>query len=163
MTWYFLGSAYFMLTTKTLTGYDLGWEICAWSYFLSSIHDRCSEETCQSFESRSKHAYYTSRTWDLTDLLMESCNDINLFPGSCLTAYPQCYSCPVDGQQPEVVVGRPLHKDLVFFFSVSDKYIVSRKLTGKNYSNLALRAPFVLLCNFKTVKPPASNTQNAKV
>ena len=86
MAWYFLGSAYFMLTTKTLTGYDLGWEICAWSYFLSSIHDRCSEETCQSFESRSKRAYYTSRTWDLTDLLMESCNDINLFPGSCLIA-----------------------------------------------------------------------------
>ena len=46
-------------------------------------------------------------------------------------------------------MGRPLHKDIVFFFSVSDKYIVSRKLTGKNYSNLALRAPSVFLCNFK--------------
>ena len=35
------------------------------------------------------------------------------------------------------------------FFSVSDKCIVTRKLTGKNYSNLALRAPSVFLCNFK--------------
>ena len=79
---------------------------------------------------------------------MESCHDINRFPGSCLTAYPQCYPRPVDGQQPEVVVDRPLHKDIVFF-SVSDKCIVTRKLTGKNYSNLALRAPSVFLCNFK--------------
>ena len=195
MAWYFLGSAYFMLTTKTLTGYDLGWEICAWSYFLSSIHDRCSEETCQSFESRSKHAYYTSRTWDLTDLLMESCNDINLFPGSCLIACvadtlnllyrlykwfrrvrgPAATQATASQLTLSVTLVQSMANNrrslwavrctrtLCFFFSVSDKYIVSRKLTGKNYSNLALRAPFVLLCNFKTVKPPTSNTQNAKV
>ena len=148
MAWYFLGIAHFMFTTKTLTEYDLGWEICAWSYFLSSIHDHCSEEISQSFESRSNYGYYTCRTWDLRDLLMECCHDINRFPGSCLTAYPQCYPCPVDGQQPEVVVDRPLHKDIVFF-SVSDKCILTRKLTGKNYSNLGLRAPSVFLCNFK--------------
>ena len=115
---------------------------------MSSIHDHCSEEICQSFESRSNYGYYTCRTWDLRDLLMESCHDINRFPGSCLTAYPQCYPCPVDGQQPEVVVDRPLHKDIVFF-SVSDTCILTRKLTGKNYSNLGLRAPSVFLCNFK--------------
>ena len=163
MAWYFLGSAYFMLTTKTLTGYDLGWEICAWSYFLSSIHDRCSEETCQSFESRSKHAYYTSRTWDLTDLLMESCNDINLFPGKLPHSLPSVL--PLSSRWPTTGgrCGPSAAQGHCVFFSVSDKYIVSRKLTGKNYSNLALRAPFVFLCNFKTVKPPASNTQNAKV
>ena len=93
------------------------------------MHDRCSEQTCQSFESRRKHAYHT-RTWDLRDLLMES--SINLLPGSCLTAYP----CPVDGQQLGVVVGRPLDKDIVVFFSVS----------GKNFT---LRAPFACLCKFK--------------
>ena len=35
------------------------------------------------------------------------------------------------------------------FFSVSDKCILTRKLTGKNYSNLGLRAPSAFLCNFK--------------
>ena len=46
-------------------------------------------------------------------------------------------------------MGCLLHNDIVFFFSVSDKCKVTRKLMGKNYLNLALRAPFVFLCNFK--------------
>lgn len=66
-------------------------------------------------------------------------------PHSLLSVLPSSSRWPTTGGR----CGPSAAQGHCVFFSVSDKCIVTRKLTGKNYSNLALRAPSVFLCNFK--------------